>query len=136
MTPTPELRTRLRALIDERIPPGRTDADTRFTDAELDEILTAASTIEAAAAECWLRKATRAFSERGGLEKSRAGDESHEFVSLKEYRDHCLAMAELFRRRDPGTGSRLMGIDTSTIEADVLGSVSSAAPDISRLIPA
>lgn len=136
MTPTPELRTRLRALIDERIMPGQSPVDTRFTDEELDEIITASSTLEAAAAEAWTRKATRAFSERGGLEKSRAGDESHEFVSLKEYRDHCLAMAELFRRRDPGTGSRLIGIDTSAINTDVLGAVTPAAPDLSRLIPA
>ena len=117
MTPTPDLRAKLRRLIDEVIPAGGTDQDTRFTDEELDEILAAASTIEEAAAECWERKAARAFSERGGLEESRAGDESHRFVSLKEYRDHCLAMAELFRARVPQSGSRLLAFEPP----DVLG---------------
>lgn len=117
MRPAPELRAKLRRLIDEVIPLGGSDQDTRFTDEELDEVLEAAGSIEEAAAECWERKAARAMSERGGLEESRAGDETHRFVSLKEYRDHCLAMAERFRARAPQVGSRLLAFEPP----DVLG---------------
>lgn len=97
MTASEETRTKLRRLIDERIPTGGTAADTRFDDDELNEILEAASTLEAAAATCWGRKAGRAMSERGGLEGSKAGDESHTFVKLSDYRDHCLRMAAQYR---------------------------------------
>jgi len=117
MTPTAELRDRLRRLIDEVIPPGGTEADTRFTDAELDEILEEVQYIEEAAAEAWERKAARAMSERGGLEESRAGDEVHRFVSLKDYRDHCLAMAERFRAKVPKRVSRVFAF----CPPDVLG---------------
>lgn len=117
MTPTAELRDRLRRLIDEVIPQGGTDADTRFTDAELDEILEGVQYLEEAASEVWELKAARAYSERGGLEESRAGDEAHRFASLKDYRDHCLQMAELFRRKARPSGSRLLAFEPP----DVLG---------------
>jgi hypothetical protein len=117
MTPSDELRTQLRRLIDEGIPPGKTEADTRFTDAELDEILTASSFIEEAAAEGWTRKASRAFSERGGLEESQAGDERFKFFSLEKYRDHCLQMAGHFWSKVPSGGSRLFAFQPP----DVLG---------------
>lgn len=115
MEPTAELRTRLRRLIDERIPSGGTDADTRFTDAEIDDLLTEASSIEEAAAAGWRQKAAWAMSERGGLEKSRAGDEAHEFVSLETYRDHCLKMAAHYADQVPGRGSRLLEFDPPEI---------------------
>lgn len=117
MTPTPELREQLRRLIDEVIPQGGADTDTRFTDDELDEILTAASVIEEAAAEAWMRKAARAMSERGGLEASEVGDERLRFVSIKDYRDHCLAMAEYYRSKVPGRGSLIFGFEPP----DILG---------------
>jgi hypothetical protein len=110
MTPTDELRTKLRRLIDEVIPVGGTDADTRFTNTEIDEILTEAADIFAAASEGWTRKAARAMSERGGLEESQAGDERHKFVGLEAYRDHCLAMAKMYAGKG-GRRSRLMALD-------------------------
>lgn len=115
--PTAELRDRLRRLIDEVIPPGGTEADTRFTDAELDEILEEVQYIEEAAAEAWERKAARAMSERGGLEESQAGDERFRFVSLTDYRDHCLAMAERYRAKVPKRVSRVFAF----CPPDVLG---------------
>lgn len=117
MTPTEELRTKLRNLIDERIPIGGTDADTRFLNSELDEILSEASDINQAAAEGWTTKALRAMSERGGLEESEAGNEKLKFVSIKEYRDHCLEMAKMFSEMAPGQGSRILAFDVP----DVLG---------------
>lgn len=110
MTPTDELRTKLRRMIDESIPPGGTDADTRFPNDEIDELLTEASTLEQAASEGWTRKAARAMSERGGLEESQAGDERHKFVSIEAYREHCLAMAKVYAGK-AGRRSRLMTLD-------------------------
>jgi len=114
MTPIDELRTKLRRLIDENIPEGGTDGDTRFSDDEIDEILTEAADINAAASEGWTRKAARAMSERGGLEESQAGDERHRFVSIEAYRDHCLAMAEMYAKRS-GKRSRLLAFDPPVV---------------------
>ncbi len=97
MTATEAVRTSLRELIDERIPEGGTAADTRFADSELNGILATATTMNAAAATCWERKASRAMSERGGLENSKAADATHTFVKLTDYRDHCFKMASYYR---------------------------------------
>lgn len=117
MTPTVELRTELRELLDEVIPEGGTENDTRFTNVQLDAILMAVSDINEAAARGWQRKAARAMSERGGLQESQAGNEKLKFVDLEKYRDHCLAMAKMFRDQVPGKGSRLLAFDAP----DVLG---------------
>ena len=111
LVPTETLRTELRRLIDERISVGKMAADTRFTDAELNILLETATHINAAAAAGWNLKAARAMSERGGLEASQAGDEKHTFVSIGEYRDHCLAMAKMYSDMVTGTGSRALGYD-------------------------
>ncbi len=109
LVPTPGLRLELRRLLDERI--LTTATDTRFIDAELDSLLVVAVHINAAAAAGWRIKASRAMSERGGLEASQAGDEKHTFVSLAGYRDHCLAMAHLYVQMIPNIGSRAMQYD-------------------------
>ena len=75
MDPTDALRLAFRRNVDEVIPADGTDASTRFSAAEVDEILIAASTIEAASSVGWTRKALRAMSERGGLQKTQAGSE-------------------------------------------------------------
>ncbi|MGV8164642.1 MAG: hypothetical protein ACLKAK_07280 [Alkaliphilus sp.] len=111
LIPTPELRNKLRQFLDEKISITDVAADTRFSDAEIDALLTEASHINNAAAAGWTLKATWVMSERGGLEKSQAGDEKHEFIKLTEYRDHCLAMAKLYAHMTPKTGSKLLGYD-------------------------
>jgi len=111
LIPTPELRSQLRELLDEAIQPGSSEVETRFTNMQLDALLVAATHINAAAASGWRFKAVRAMSERGGLQKSSAGDEKHEFVSLEAYRDHCLVMAKMYTAMTAGTGSRLLGYD-------------------------
>jgi len=58
MTPTAELRTKLRKYLNEKIPVGGTDADTRFLDSELDEMLTEVANIYQAAARGWVIKAS------------------------------------------------------------------------------
>ncbi|MBT9157023.1 MAG: hypothetical protein DDT37_02028 [Firmicutes bacterium] len=106
LIPTPALRLELRRLVDERI--LTTAADTRFSDAEIDILLTGATHINAAVASGWRIKASRAMSERGGLEESSAGDEKHKFISLGAYRDHCLAMAQMYSILVPRVGSRAL----------------------------
>lgn len=129
MTPTVELRTTLRRALDEAIPTNGTADSTRFSDAEIDELLAEAASLPAAAAEGWTRKAARAMSERGGLEENQAGDQKLKFVSIGEYRDHCLAMARLYADRVAGAGSRALELDPP----DVLGTTATAA-DVSRLL--
>lgn len=129
MTPTAELRTRLRRALDEAIPAGGTADSTRFTDEEIDEFLTEAASLPAAAAEGWTRKAARAMSERGGLDESQAGDQKFKFVSIAAYRDHCLAMARLYSDQIAGAGSRALELEPP----DVLGTAA-AATDLSRLL--
>ncbi len=131
MTPTDALRTSLREAIDEPIPSGGTDLDTRFSAAQVDALLLAVDSVEAAAVEGWTRKAVRALSERGGLQEMTAGSERLKFVSIEAYRAHCLAMADLWQARVPGTlsGSRLL----APVEPDVLGTPEGATTDLSRL---
>jgi hypothetical protein len=118
MTPTEDIRNKLRLLIDEQIPEGGTEADTAFTDAELDDILVEAVDIYAAASECWFRKAARVNRTRGGIEEATAGDERIKFVSFQQYVDFCITMAERYSQRSAdGNNSILMGYDPP----DVLG---------------
>lgn len=113
MIPTEELRTELREMLDEVIPDGGTESNTRFTNDQLDKLLNKTQNINETAAAGWKLKAAWAMSERGGLEVSQAGDEKHQFVKLTEYRDHCLSMAKMFAEMIPGGGSRLFALDTT-----------------------
>ncbi len=115
MTPSETLRTDLRELLDETIPTGGTESDTRFTTARIDALLTAADDLNEAAYNGWTLKAAKAMSERGGLESSASGTEKLIFVALKDYRDHCLQMASMFADLIPGGGSRLMAFDPPSV---------------------
>ena len=130
MVPSAALRAELRRNVDEVIPTSGTDADTRFSTAEIDELLTAAETIAAAAAEGWTRKALRAMSERGGLQRTQAGSERFEFVTIESYREHCLQWARYWRSQIAGLGSRIYGVEAP----DVLGVTEETGADISRLV--
>lgn len=111
MTPTVEIRTKLRKLIDERIPSGGTASDTRFSDEDLDEALEESLTINIAAANLWEQKAMMAFSEQGGISEISAGSETTKFISPEKFKQHCLDMAGLCRDKDivasVGVGSRV-----------------------------
>lgn len=87
----------LRILIDEEIPEGGTDGDTRFTDNVLIEILKQVRSLNEAAYICWIRKAGKALTEKDGIKGIKVGGEEIEYVSPEEYREHCLAMAEIYR---------------------------------------
>lgn len=126
MTPTDETRVEMRGMIDETIPPGGTDLTTRILDREIDGFLSRSTCLEEAAWRAWMAKASRAFSERGGLEVASAGSERHQFVSIREYRDHCLSMADYYRSQVPRGGSLALGIQAP----DVLGTESNLASEL------
>lgn len=111
LTPTHELREELRRLVDERVLPGMLPSDTRFSDTEVDRLLSGATHIDGAAAEGWRLKASRAMSERDGLQEANSGDTKFKFVTIEAYRDHCLAMAAMHNDRAPGRGSTVLGYD-------------------------
>ena len=90
MTPTPELRTKLRKYLNETIPAGGTDADTRFLDTELDDMLAEAENINQAAAKGWVIKAGLL---QGDIESYSVGQEKYDLTSLKDQLSHALAMA-------------------------------------------
>jgi len=84
MTPTTELREELRELLDEVVPEGGTESDTRFTDAQLDKLLTVANNIYSVAAEGWVRKAAMLQRELGQIEQYSVGDESYKVVNPED----------------------------------------------------
>jgi len=93
MTPTAELRTKLRKYLNEKIPAGGTDADTGFLDSELDELLTEAANIYQAAAKGWIIKASLL---QGDIESYSVGQEKYDLTSLKDQLAHALAMANQY----------------------------------------
>jgi hypothetical protein len=92
----------LRALLDATIPEGGTDADTPFSDAEIAALLAASTTLEGAAAAGWRLRAARAQSEFDGLSRFSLDQQSFSFETLKERREHALAMASLYQEHGGG----------------------------------
>ena len=98
MTPTPELKAKLRKLLDERIPEGGSDADTRFSDADIDELLSEAANIYGAAAAGWTLKAAMFQREAGQIQSYSVGQERYEMSNPKDLMEYALKMAETYSR--------------------------------------
>lgn len=98
MTPTTELRAKLRKLLDERIPDGGSDADTRFLDADLDELLVDAANIYEAVAAGWTLKAGMLQQELGQIESYAVGQERYDMRKLQDMVNYALKMAETYSR--------------------------------------
>ncbi len=98
MTPTTELRAKLRKLLDERIPESGSDADTRFTDADIDELLSEAANIYGAAAAGWTLKAAMFQREAGQIQSYSVGQERYEMSNSKDLMEYALKMAETYGR--------------------------------------
>lgn len=96
MLPTAELRVRLRKLLDERIPESGIDADTRFLDEDLDELLFEAIHVFDAASLGWTMKAAMLQSEMGDVERLTLGQETEQLISLRDRLAYALAMAEKY----------------------------------------
>jgi len=98
MIPTADLRQELRELLDEVIPAGGTESDTRFTNTQLDRLLSRTSNIYAAAAEGWTRKAAMLQRELGQIEGYSVGQERYDLRKLQDMLDYALKMAETYSR--------------------------------------
>lgn len=94
MTPTVELRIRLRKLLNEKIPTDGTEADTNFLDSELDQLLVDATSVYGAAATGWTEKAALL---QGQIESYSVGQEKYDMTSLKDQLTHALSMAEQYQ---------------------------------------
>ena len=98
MTPTTELRAKLRKLLDERIPVSGSDADIRFLDADIDELLIDATNIYEAAAAGWTLKAGMFQRELGQIESYAVGQERYDMRKLQDMVNYALKMAETYSR--------------------------------------
>ena len=98
MTPTTELRAKLRKLLDERIPEGGSDTDTRFSDADIDELLIEATNIYEAAAAGWTIKAGMFQRELGQIESYSVGQERYDMRKLQDMVNYALKLAETYSR--------------------------------------
>jgi len=120
MTPTQQLREKLRKLLNEIIPEGKSDADTRFTDSELDELLAESTNIYAAASTGWTMKAGLL---QGQIESYSAGQEKYDMTSLKDQLSHSLSMAEQYARmaeKVPGASGSIGSIIFKVTPPEVL----------------
>lgn len=96
MTPTEELRQELRELVDELIPEGGTEKDTRFTDAQLSRLLSRAKNTYSAASEGWIMKAGMLSRELGQIDEYSVGQESYRTINLQTAINGALAMAKQY----------------------------------------
>jgi len=109
VTPTDELREELREMIAEVIPPGGTEASTRFTTAQIDRILTRAANINVAAAQGWTMKANMLMGEHDGLQGYSVGQEKYTFTSLDDALEFCQNRATYYSKL-AGVGSMVVRV--------------------------
>jgi len=112
MTPTDALRTRLRKLLDERIPEGGSATDTGFADNDLDELLSESASVFGAAAMGWTMKAGMLQSEMGDVERLTLGQETEQLVSLRDRLTYALAMSDKYAAmaKAQGSGSLMLRV--------------------------
>jgi len=93
----------LRRAIDERIPPGGSDTDTEYTDAELVAYLEdSKGNINATASVIWLEKASSLAPSAGGIKSYTVAGESYTMEGAQSAYQHALAMYELYKGRSSG----------------------------------
>lgn len=96
MEPTPELRKELRELLDEEIPPGGTEANTEFTDEQINRILKSSANVYAAAAEGWRRKTGRIQRKLGFVSSYQVGNERYDYTNLTTALNAALHMVTVY----------------------------------------
>jgi hypothetical protein len=114
MTPTVELRTRLRKLLSEVIPPDENDVDTRFLNTEIDQFLSDADNLYRAASRGWTVKAGLIQAELGTVEQYTIGQETYKTVNLQTALRSALEMADRYAALAgplPATGSMILGVN-------------------------
>jgi hypothetical protein len=123
MTPDASLRASLRRMLAERVRQGSTDKDTRFDDDEIDELITASSSIYEAARNGWQRKADMAFDERGGVEKTTTGAEATSYTALKDYAAFCQARADYYAALIPDDPDTTAGSELAYVAEPIFPGV-------------
>jgi hypothetical protein len=125
LPPTPEEIAFLRAALGDTVEPHQ------YTDEQLAGMITAAGSVEAAAALGWTMKAMAAADARGGMIEYRIGTEGVRYLDPTAYRQLCLDNARLWQGRIPDaltTGS-LFGV----VPPAVLDGCLPEEVDLSRL---
>jgi hypothetical protein len=113
MEATAQLRTRLRKLLNERVPEGGTEGNTNFTDFDLDALLTESDSLDSAVAKGWTEKAGLL---QADIESYSIGSEKYDLTSLKDRLNHALAMAKQYEtaaaaaKETANYGSYLFGV--------------------------
>lgn len=97
MNPTPELRIRLRKLLNATIKQGQTEADTDFLDADIDDLLKEAVSLYGAASAGWMMKVGMM---QGDIESYTSGQESYKLTKLSDMIAHAEGMAKHYRELD------------------------------------
>ncbi|MBE3576884.1 MAG: hypothetical protein IMX00_04260 [Limnochordales bacterium] len=105
MTPTPELRARLRKLLNDPIPAGGSDADAELSDADLDLLLTESQNLYGAASAGWTMKAGLLQAQ---IESYSVGQERYDLTPLKDRLAHALAMAQQYANLAQVSGSSVI----------------------------
>jgi hypothetical protein len=95
LTPTQELRNKLRKLLNESIPDGGTETDTKFLDLEIDDLLEESENVYEAASKGWTIKAGMLTAQ---IESYSSGQEEYDLTSLKDQLAHAFAMSEKYER--------------------------------------
>lgn len=96
MTPTEELKQEFRELVDEPIPEGGTEKDTRFTDAQINRLLSRAKNIYSAVSEGWTMKAGMLSRELGQIDEYAVGQERYRIMNLQTAISGALTMAKRY----------------------------------------
>lgn len=112
MIPTPELRKELRELLDDEIPSGGTEANTDFTDAQIDRLIESATNLHAAAAEGWRRKAGKIQKKIGLIASYQDGTERYDYVNLTTALNAAMSMVKMYDElaARPFLGSYMLGV--------------------------
>lgn len=108
MTPTTETKTWLRKLLCEKIPEGKTDADTRFLDTELDTLLTESDNVYTAASKGWTLKAAMLQEELGQIEQYSVGQETYKKVNLQTMIQSAFDLSKQYASMGKSGGSSMI----------------------------
>lgn len=112
MDPTMSNMRRLRRLLDEQIPEGGSDTDTRFLEEDIAILLKESSSIYEAASKGWTEKAGMYEREMAGIEQTTTGQETYRYTSLRDRLAYALRMAEMYAEMALGVtgGSRILRV--------------------------
>ena len=98
MTPKEDLRQEFRELVDEMIPEGGAEKDTRLTNVQIDRLLLRADNIYGAVSEGWVMKAGMLSRELGQIDEYSVGQEKYRITNLQTAISGAMTMAKQYAR--------------------------------------